>query len=113
MDRRQRPTRAGFTMVEVLVVILIIATLMALLLPAIAGAIRTAKNGQVTAEMNNLATALASFKNTYGDYPPSRILLCETGYASLSPATSPRPWARTRSNNRWRIRIAPTSPTRP
>ena len=29
--------------------------------------------------MNNLATALASFKNTYGDYPPSRIISARRG----------------------------------
>jgi general secretion pathway protein G len=34
--------------------------------------------------MNNLATALASFKNLYGDYPPSRVILCESGYNSLT-----------------------------
>ncbi len=87
MDRRKSPSRAGFTLVEVLVAILIIATLVAILLPAVRGAFRRAKEAQVTAEMNNLATALASFKNTYGDYPPSRIILCEAGYNSLSGLT--------------------------
>jgi prepilin-type N-terminal cleavage/methylation domain-containing protein len=80
MDRRQSPSRAGFTLVEVLVAILIVALLVALLLPAIRGAFRRAQEAQVAAELNNLATALASFKNTYGDYPPSRIYLCEAGY---------------------------------
>jgi prepilin-type N-terminal cleavage/methylation domain-containing protein len=80
MDRRKRTARAGFTLVEVLVAILIIATLVAILLPAVRGAFRRAQEAQVSAELNNLATALASFKNTYGDYPPSRIVLCEAGY---------------------------------
>ena len=31
------------------------------------------------AEINQLAQALASFKNKYGDYPPSRIYLSEDG----------------------------------
>ena len=80
MDRRKSPSRAGFTLVELLVVILIIATLIAILLPAIRGAYRKAQEAQVGAELNNLATALASFKTAYGDYPPSRIVLCEAGY---------------------------------
>ncbi len=80
--------RPGFTMVELLVVIVILALLMALLLPAIQGAIKTARNAAVSAEINQLAQALADFKNRYGDYPPSRMLLCEDGFWR-APGTSP------------------------
>ena len=72
--------RAGFTLVELLVVIIVLAILVGLLLPVIAGALRTAKNAAVQAEINQLAQALANFKATYGDYPPSRVLLCENGF---------------------------------
>jgi prepilin-type N-terminal cleavage/methylation domain-containing protein len=82
MDRRQSPNRAGFTLIEVLVAILIIALLVAILLPAVRAAYRKAQDAQVGAEINNLATSLASFKNTYGDYPPSRVILCEGGYTN-------------------------------
>jgi len=75
-----RPRRAGFTLVELLVVILIIGILIAIIVPAITAAFRKAKEAQVTAELNNLATALASFKNAYDDYPPSRIILSEEGF---------------------------------
>ncbi len=83
MDRRKSPSRAAFTLVELLVVILIVGILIGLLLPAVQAAIRKAREAQVTAELNNLATALASFKNLYGDYPPSRVILCEAGYANF------------------------------
>jgi len=80
---RRRPGEGrgprGFTLVELLVVILILAALIALLLPAINGALRTAKNAAVGSEINQLAQALASFKAQYGDYPPSRIYLSEDG----------------------------------
>src|SRR5271166_4437333 len=80
---RRRPGEGrgprGFTMVELLVVILILAALIALLLPALNGALRTAKNAAVGGEINQLAQALASFKARYGDYPPSRIYLSEDG----------------------------------
>jgi prepilin-type N-terminal cleavage/methylation domain-containing protein len=96
MDRRKSPNRAGFTLVEVLVAVLIIATLVAILLPAVRGAYRTAQAAQVTSELNNIATGLASFKNTYGDFPPSRVILCEAGYnnsglsaAQLAAAAGP------------------------
>ena len=82
MDR-QRPSRAGFTLVELLMTILIIGILIGILVPTIAAAFRRAKEAAVTAELNNLATALASFKNTYGDYPPSRIILPETGFTAF------------------------------
>ncbi len=74
-----RETRGGFTLIELLVVIVVLAILVALLLPAINSAIRTAKNAAVSAEINQLAQALESFKSKYGDYPPSRFLAVENG----------------------------------
>jgi prepilin-type N-terminal cleavage/methylation domain-containing protein len=78
-SRARRRKQAGFTMVELLVVVVVIAILIGLLVPVITGALRTAKNAATSSEINQLAQALASFKSKYGDYPPSRILLCETG----------------------------------
>ena len=40
---------------------------------------RTARNAAVSAEINQLAQALANFKSKYGDYPPSRVFLAENG----------------------------------
>ena len=85
---RPRPRRAGFTLVELLVAILIIATLLALLLPTIGAAFKNAKQATVTTEMNNLATALASFRTQFGDFPPSRIILPEGGFKAVSPSGS-------------------------
>lgn len=84
---RPRDRRRAFTLVELLVVIVIIAILASLLLPAITGAMRTAKNSAVTADINTLSQALAAFKEKYGDYPPSRIMLAEHGtYLINDPA---------------------------
>ncbi len=69
----------GFTLVELAAVILILAVLIALLLPALNGALKTARNAAVGGEIDQLAQALASFKAQYGDYPPSRIYLAENG----------------------------------
>jgi len=84
MNRRPSPRRAGFTLIEVLIAVVIVVLLIGLLLPAIRAAYRTAQQAQVTAELNNIAAALASFKTTYGDYPPSRVILCESGYNTYS-----------------------------
>jgi general secretion pathway protein G len=65
--------------VELLTVILILAVLIALLLPALNSAIRTARTAAVGSEINQLAQALAAFKAKYGIYPPSRVYLAEDG----------------------------------
>jgi general secretion pathway protein G len=88
MTRPAAPRRRlGFTLVELLVVLLIIALLIALLIPAIAAAVRQARSGAVQAEISQLATALADFKNKFGDYPPSRIVLNEAGIVPGATAT--------------------------
>lgn len=79
--------RGGFTLVELLVVIFIIGLLVALLLPVIAGSVRTANEGRVTAEIQLLSQALAEFKNKFGDYPPSRIVLSESGFYPVADQT--------------------------
>lgn len=82
------PDRGGFTLVELLIVFVILALLIALLLPAINGAVRTAKNTAASTELKQLDQALAAFKSKYGDYPPSRILLCENGYYNIGLTTA-------------------------
>lgn len=82
---RKKSGRRGFTLVELLVVLVIIAVLIALLVPAVMGAVRRAKAASVQAEINNLAQALADFKSKMGDYPPSRVVLNETGGLPTSP----------------------------
>ncbi len=79
--------RAGFTLVEILVVISIIGVLVALLVPAISSAVRTANDAAVSGEIQLLAQSLASFKNKYGEFPPSRIMLSENGSYDTTDST--------------------------
>src|SRR5262245_59166561 len=60
----------GFTLVEMLVVIGIIAILAALLTPAVAMAIRAARNAAIGVEVNQLANAIESYTQDQGGYPP-------------------------------------------
>ncbi|WP_165073960.1 type II secretion system protein [Paludisphaera rhizosphaerae] len=91
------PSRGGFTLVELLIVFVILAILIALLLPAINGAVKTAKNSAVTANLKQLDAALAAFKSKYGDFPPSRVILYENGYFQTQDQTllagNTSPWS--------------------
>ncbi len=69
--------RAGFTLIEVLITIIIISVLIALLLPAVNSARQTVRNAQVRTEITELENAIADFKLIYGRVPPSRVTLYE------------------------------------
>lgn len=70
--------RGGFTLVELIMVIAIIATLIALLLPALGSVRQTMTITEVRQEISQLEAAIASFKAEYGVEPPSSITLYET-----------------------------------
>ena len=58
-----------FTIIELIVVIAIIATLMALLMPVMTGVRRKAKETKAKAEMHSIITAIKSYEMTYGILP--------------------------------------------
>ena len=61
---------AGFTLVELLVVIGILAMLMALLTPVVFQARASSKNAAIKAEIDMLHMAIMNYKNEYGSFPP-------------------------------------------
>ena len=60
---------AGFTLVELLVVITIIGTLMSLLLPAVQQARETARGLTCKNNISNLGKAMLLYENSYGRFP--------------------------------------------
>jgi len=63
--------KKGFTLVELLTVLAIIALLTGLLIPAMNMVRRVARETKQKAQLTTIALGLTAFKNDYGDYPPS------------------------------------------
>ncbi len=66
-----RRKRTGFTIVELLAALGIIALMVGILLPALSMVRRTAKETKQKAQFTTISLALTTFKNDYGDYPES------------------------------------------
>ncbi len=71
MERKKH----GFTMMEILTVIVIVAMLIAVLLPSVTMVRRKASEAQQKAQLTTIDMALLAFKADYGDYPPSELQL--------------------------------------
>jgi prepilin-type N-terminal cleavage/methylation domain-containing protein len=66
----RRARKAAFTLIEMLVVVLIIATLVGLVFKLIGGAGRATEKAATIAKLERLKTALEEFYAEYGQYPP-------------------------------------------
>lgn len=75
--------RAGFTLLELLVVVALVASLAALLLGAGRRAVETGRIARARAELATLSAALDSYRREHGDYPrttsPAELLQALTG----------------------------------
>lgn len=79
-NENQMGKRAGFTIVELLTVMAVIAILIGLLVPALGLVHDTAKDLQQRAQFHGIEVGLEAYKSVYGSYPESD----ENAYA---PAT--------------------------
>ncbi len=81
-------SRGGFTIIELLMVVVIIGILVALLFPALRGAMRNAREMEVVTEMRAFEKAITDFNGRFGVEPPSFMILYEDGddWAPNNPA---------------------------
>jgi len=63
----------GFTLIEMIIVILIVTILASLLLWGVMSAIDAAKESSTEATIKSIAGALESYRTQFGDYPPSSL----------------------------------------
>jgi len=95
--------RGGFTLVELLAVIMIIALLAALVTPAVMRARNSARNAAIKAEIDMLHMAIMNYKNEYGSFPPAVSAAGPNSAAGkhvqrLFPRSTPNPDLRTPGN---------------
>ncbi len=88
MKRLPRNSSAGFTLIEILLVIIIVIALMAVLLPNVRTAMNDSKRGTAEMYINKLSGNLALYEATNGRPPTS-----QQGLAALvvRPTTEPIP----------------------
>lgn len=70
MRMHRRQTQKGFTLLEVLIVIVIIGLLGGMTTTVVVSARRSVSNSLVSAQMAQLSIALDEYKNRFGEYPP-------------------------------------------
>ncbi len=86
--RRNPPPRAGFTLIEMLVVISIIAILMGLAFPAFHGVQNSAKKTQAKNDLVQIVTAVNAFYTEYGRYPTNAPDDASASYGGLNGANN-------------------------
>jgi prepilin-type N-terminal cleavage/methylation domain-containing protein len=95
MKTNLQQTRRGFTLVELLVVIVIIASLAALSSPLVFRQVKRAAEAQALSNARQIGFALFEFQNDYGSYPSAATL---TQLNEVFPSETIRGAAGTDSN---------------
>ena len=83
--RRKNSTESGFTLIELMVVMLIIGVLMAIAVPSYIGAIKAAKESVLKEDLHVIRNAIDSYTMDKQKAPQSLQDLVEAGYLNVIP----------------------------
>ena len=81
---RPRSRQGGFTLIEVLIVIVVIAVLAAIVVPRLLGAGRASKESSLRAHLKEVRDAVALFQAHCGPYPGDLQDICEPTFANVT-----------------------------
>lgn len=76
--QKKNPSLKGFTLVELLVVIVIMMFLAGITLPIVSSIQTNAKKGVTSAQINQLGLALKQFESDFGFFPPDSYITTDT-----------------------------------
>jgi general secretion pathway protein G len=83
--RKKKSTESGFTLIELMVVMLIIGVLMAIAVPSYIGAIKAAKESVLKEDLHVIRNAIDSYTMDKQKAPQSLQDLVEAGYLKVIP----------------------------